>query len=86
LALRPFVLFRFVFQQHGTKSGIKGACHLAKKNPEISVEFRNIRAEIVDYIHSLFSSRIGTAECSLQFATVFSFQSPVSQKQKRSIT
>ena len=60
------------------------------KNPEISngkVIFRKFRSEIVEYPqrYSSFSVRNGTAEISLPFAKLSSFQSLISRKQLREI-
>ena len=62
------------------------------ENPEISVWnqmviFRKNLSEIVEYLqrHSSFSVRNGTAETSLPFAKLFSFQSLISGKQLHEI-
>ena len=70
-----------------------GAYHLAKKsgnfglNSNGKVIFRKFRSEIVEYLqrYSSFSVRNGTAEISLPFAKVSSFQSLISRKQLREI-
>ena len=71
----------------------RGAYHLAKKsgnfglNSNGKVTFRKFRSEIVEYLqrYSSFSVRNGTAEISLPFAKVSSFQSLISRKQLREI-
>ena len=51
------------------------------------VIFRKFRSEIVEYLqrYSSFSVRNGTAEISLPFAKLSSFQSLISRKQLREI-
>ena len=71
----------------------RGAYHLAKKSGNFGLKsngkviFRKFRSEIVEYLqrYSSFSVRNGTAEISLPFAKVSSFQSPISRKQLREI-
>ena len=67
----------------------QGAYHLARKsgnfglNSNGKVIFRKFRSEIVKYLqrYSSFSVRNGTAEISLPFAKLSSFQSLISRKQ-----
>ena len=53
----------------------------------VKVIFRKFRSEIVEYLqmYSSFSVRNGTAEISLPFAKLSSFQSLISRKQLREI-
>ena len=70
-----------------------GAYHLARKSGNFGlmsngeVIFRKFRSEIVEYLqrYSSFSVRNGTAEISLPFAKLSSFQSLISRKQLREI-
>ena len=70
-----------------------GAYHLARKSGNFGfksngkVIFRKFCSEIVEYLqrYSSFSVRNGTAEISLPFAKLSSFQSPISRKQSREI-
>ena len=64
------------------------------KNPDVrilksngKVIFWNFRSEIVEYVqrYSYFSVRNGTAEISLPFGKLSSFQSLISRKQLREI-
>ena len=72
---------------------ILGAYHLAKKSGNFGVNsngkviFRKFRSEIVEYLQRYSSSSVrnGTAEISLPFAEVSSFQSLISRKQLREI-
>ena len=74
-------------------SEIKGAYHLARKSGNFGLKsngkviFRKFRSEIVEYLqrYSSFSVRNGTAEISLPFAKLSSFQSLISRKQLREI-
>ena len=71
----------------------RGAYHLAKKsgnfglNSNGKVIFRKFHSEIVEYLqrYSSFSIRNRTAEISLPFAKVSSFQSLINRKQLREI-
>ena len=68
---------------------IRGAYHLARKSGDFSLKsngkviFRKFHSEIVEYLqrYSSFSVRNGTAEISLPFAKLSSFQSLISRKQ-----
>ena len=68
---------------------ITGAYHLARKSGNFGLKsngkviFRKFHSEIVEYLqrYSSFSVRNGTAEISLPFAKLSSFQSLISQKQ-----
>ena len=70
-----------------------GAYHLARKSGNFGsksngkVIFRKFRSEIVEYLqrYSSFSVRSGTAEISLPFAKLSSFQSLISRKLLREI-
>ena len=70
-----------------------GAYHLARKSGNFGLKsngkviFRKFRSEIVEYLqrYSSFSVRNGTAEISLPFAKLSSFQSLISRKQLREI-
>ena len=70
-----------------------GAYHWARKSGNFGLKsngkviFRKFRSEIVEYLerYSSFSVRNGTAEISLPFATLSSFQSLISRKQLREI-
>ena len=70
-----------------------GAYHLAKKSGNFGLRsagkaiFRKFHSEIVEYLqrYSSFSVRNGTAEISLPFAKLSSFQSLISRKQWREI-
>ena len=70
-----------------------GAYHLSKKSGNFGLKsngkviFRKFRSEIVEYLqrYSSFSVRNGTAEISLPFAELSSFQSLISWKQLREI-
>ena len=70
-----------------------GAYRLARKSGNFGlksngkVTFRKFRSEIVEYLqrYSSFSVRNGTAEISLPFAQLSSFQSLISRKQLREI-
>ena len=66
-----------------------GAYHLARKSGNFGLKsngkviFRKFHSEIVEYLqrYSSFSVRNGTAEISLPFAKLSSFQSLISRKQ-----
>ena len=82
--------FRSLF----TKSvNLRGAYHLARKSENFGLKsngkviFRKFHSEIVEYLqrYSSFSVRNGTAEISLPFAKLSSFQSLISRKQRRKI-
>ena len=70
-----------------------GAYHLVRKSGNFGLKsngkviFRKFRSEIVEYLqrYSSFSVRNGTAEISLPFAKLSSFQSLISRKQLREI-
>ena len=70
-----------------------GAYHLARKSGNFSLKstgeviFRKFCTEIVEYLqmYSSFSVRNGTAEISLPFAKLSSFQSLICRKQLREI-
>ena len=70
-----------------------GAYHLARKSGNFGLKsigkviFRKFRSEIVEYLQRYysFSVRNGTAEISLPFAKLTSFQSLISRKQLREI-
>ena len=67
----------------------RGAYHLARKSGNFGLKsngkviFRKFHSEIVEYLqrYYTFSVRNGTAEISLPFAKLSSFQSLISQKQ-----
>ena len=70
-------------------AGVLSAYHLARKSGNFGLKsngkviFRKFRSEIVEYLqrYSSFSVRNGTAEISLPFAKLSSFQSLISRKQ-----
>ena len=70
-----------------------GCYHLARKSGNFGLKsngkiiFRKFRSEIVEYLqrYSSFSVRNGTAEISLPFAKLSSFQTLISRKQLREI-
>ena len=70
-------------------SATMGAYHLARKSGNFGLKsngkviFRKFCSEIVEYLqrYSSFSVRYGTAEISLPFAKLSSFQSLISRKQ-----
>ena len=70
-----------------------GAYHLARKSGNFGLKsngkviFRKFCSEIVEYLqrYSSFSVRNGTAEISLPFAKLSSFQTLISRKQLREI-
>ena len=70
-----------------------GPYHLARKSGNFGLKsngkviFQKFRSEIVEYLqrYSSFSVRNGTAEISLPFAKLSSFQSLISRKQSREI-
>ena len=72
---------------------LRGAYHLARKSGNFGLKsngkviFRKFCSEIVEYLqrYSSFSVRNGTAEISLPFARLCSFQSLISRKQLREI-
>ena len=71
------------------KEEYRGAYHLARKSGNFGLKsngrviFRKFHSEIVEYFqrYSSFSVRNGTAEISLPFAKLSSFQSLISRKQ-----
>ena len=78
----------FEFSQTFTSVSM-GAYHLARKSGNFGLKsngkviFRKFHSEIVEYLqrYSSFSVRNGTAEISLPFAKLSSFQSLISRKQ-----
>ena len=76
-----------------TRCETRGAYHLARKSGNFGLKsngkvvFRKFRSEIVEYLqrNSSFSVRNGTAEISLPFAKLSSFQTLISRKQLREI-
>ena len=78
---------------HGCRSGMEtlGAYHLARKSGNFGLKsngkviFRKFHSEIVEYLqrYSSFSVRNGTAEISLPFPKLSSFQSLISRQQLR---
>ena len=77
----------------GETVNTQGAYHLARKPGNFGLKsngkviFRKFHSEIVEYLqrYSSFSVRNGTAEISLPFAKLSSFQSLISWKQLREI-
>ena len=75
------------------RRAVAGAYHLARKSGNFGLKsngkvvFRKFRSEIVEYLqrYSSFSVLNGTAEISLPFAKLSSFQSLISRKQLREI-
>ena len=75
------------------KEEYKGAYHLARKSGNFGLKsngrviFRKFRSEIVEYLlrYSSFSVRNETAEISLPFTKLSSFQTLISRKQLREI-
>ena len=91
--LKHFLCFVQVIRGSLEEREMLGPYHLVRKSGNFGLKlngkviFRKFRSEIVEYLqrYSSFSVRNGTADISLPFAKLSSFQSLISRKQLQEI-